>query len=80
MAAKQTETSTEENKALTRRVFEEIWNQGDLALADVLVRDCIGDPLRFTRRELRTPPSDLRAHVEPPARRQPVRGALRRHG
>ena len=29
--------TTEENKALMRRIFEEIWNQGTLDLADELV-------------------------------------------
>ena len=28
--------STEENKALVRRAFEEVWNQGNVALADEL--------------------------------------------
>jgi steroid delta-isomerase-like uncharacterized protein len=37
MATERTETSTEENKALTRRVFEEIWNQGNYDLADELI-------------------------------------------
>lgn len=37
MATERIETSTEENKALTRRVFEEIWNQGNLDLADELI-------------------------------------------
>ncbi len=37
MATELTDTSTEENKALTRRVFEEIWNQGNLDLADEVI-------------------------------------------
>lgn len=38
--------STEENKAITRRLIEEVWNQGNLGLADELVApDYVGhDP------------------------------------
>ncbi len=40
--------STEENKALKRRVIEEIWNKGNMAVVDEL---CAIDSVRHTQPE-----------------------------
>ena len=38
--------STEENKAIVRRIFEEVWNQGNLAAADeFLAADYVNETL-----------------------------------
>jgi len=43
--------STEENKALMRRLYEEVWNQGNMATVDVLLAadSVLHDPAHLVR-------------------------------